>query len=629
MKKELQQIKDKYGEEMMHFCRENFSSILETEGLLFKLLSEHFEYSKELFNDIVKQGYKDNFKNYIYSFIKVNDEDFQDVNKSPQELLDEAGYNFYECHNEKEVQSFKKYYAKGEQLCTFSDNRLRKCYVFFAVKKDVDNIRRKDFTEPQRQDLYGTSVISIQFSKGNTNTLSIKNRYNHRVENPDSTFSNNLENIIPGLTKAFTNEYNLNIKSPNFGFELRNYCLANDKKFYKYDHEINNIYYCYNNTIIDNFNVKKFSKDRYIVFEHYILDLKEKTIKLYDPLLNDSFVDYFNNIEIEKIEVKKENNIKKIIINENIEVELDNYNRIASYKNIYLKEIKDNFLCSNKVLGDINIENVVTIGNNCLEKNKNLKVLSLPNVVYVGNNFLRSNNVLEELNMNSLKKAGSGFFQNNSFLKTLSFENLEYVGDYFFSYNRDISEVYLPNIIQVGNSFLTSNEKLKYISLPNLKYTGDYFISNNEIIENVYVPNLESVGRDFLTHNNKIEVLDMPKLNMVCMGFLKYNKSVNKVNLPSLKWIYGPFLSSNQNLEVLFLPSVEYIGNEFCNFNSTIKVLSLPNVQRVGRRFLEKNQVLNYIYAPNLPKDEYYRIASGRVFMEGNENEESKSNRKK
>ena len=35
--------------------------------------------------------------------------------------------------------------------------------------KDVDKIKRKDFPNPTRQDAYGTSVISIQFSRGSSN----------------------------------------------------------------------------------------------------------------------------------------------------------------------------------------------------------------------------------------------------------------------------------------------------------------------------------------------------------------------------------------------------------------------------------------------------------------------------
>ena len=128
--------------------------------------------------------------------------------------MDEAGYKIYECHDYDELASFKKYYQKNELLCSFSQDRLSDCRVFFAVKKDVDKIKREDFKIPFREDLYGTSVMSIQFEKGKNNALSIKNRYNHKVSNPDATLENNLENLVPGLTYAFEKEYGLNITKP-------------------------------------------------------------------------------------------------------------------------------------------------------------------------------------------------------------------------------------------------------------------------------------------------------------------------------------------------------------------------------------------------------------------------------
>ena len=61
--------------------------------------------------------------------------------KTPKELLDEVGYDLYECTTEEEIQSFKKYYEPEEQLCTFHGGRLLNHRVFFAIKKNVDYIR--------------------------------------------------------------------------------------------------------------------------------------------------------------------------------------------------------------------------------------------------------------------------------------------------------------------------------------------------------------------------------------------------------------------------------------------------------------------------------------------------------
>ena len=73
---------------------------------------------------------------------------------------------------------------------------------------------------------------------------------------PSISDIDDLENIIAGLTKSFEQEYNLNIrKSKTKGFEIPGYVKATDGKFYKYNYEINNIYYCPDNIIIDNFEV--------------------------------------------------------------------------------------------------------------------------------------------------------------------------------------------------------------------------------------------------------------------------------------------------------------------------------------------------------------------------------------
>ena len=199
---DLKIIKKYYGEKMSHLCRELFPTILETPGKLSEIILNTFEPSRLLYEDLMRFNLKLHFQNLIYGLYGVEDTD-EPVTKTPEELLDEAGYILYECHSEKDIQSFKKYYAPGEALCTFHGGRLERCHVFFAVKKNVDQIKREDFKCPHRQDEYGTSVISIQFSRGSTNTISIKNRYNHRVENPDATFSNNLDNIILGLSDSF------------------------------------------------------------------------------------------------------------------------------------------------------------------------------------------------------------------------------------------------------------------------------------------------------------------------------------------------------------------------------------------------------------------------------------------
>ena len=137
MEEELKKIKKMYGEDFMHLCRTLFPTLLEQEGLLYSVLQRNFaSNSRTLYKDIVDNEIEEEFINYIFSKIDVEQEEKQiSKGKTPYELLAEAGYDLYECHSEEEIQQFKKYYERGEELCTFNGGRLNRCVVFFAVKK--------------------------------------------------------------------------------------------------------------------------------------------------------------------------------------------------------------------------------------------------------------------------------------------------------------------------------------------------------------------------------------------------------------------------------------------------------------------------------------------------------------
>lgn len=146
--------------------REYFSTILEKEGRLLEILEKSFSKNCTLSDDINTDELKEQLKDYIYSKIDVEDEEKRTIEeKTPYKLLEEAEYSLYECKTEEEIQKFKKYYAKGEELCTFNGGRLNRCVVFWAIKKDADKIKREDFDKPAREDEYGTSVMGIQFAK--------------------------------------------------------------------------------------------------------------------------------------------------------------------------------------------------------------------------------------------------------------------------------------------------------------------------------------------------------------------------------------------------------------------------------------------------------------------------------
>ena len=491
---DLKIIKKNYGEDMMHFCRDNFSTILETNGALSKIMLDNFYPNKDLYRDIKGNIWDEwhlwddciSFKNYIYDIFDVNQREEIITGKTPEELLKSVGYTLYECKTEEDIQKFKKYYTKGEELCTFNGGRLNSCYVFFAVKDNVDEIKRENFKNPERQDQYGTSVISIQFHKDKSNSLSIKNRYNHSVSNPDATFSNNLDNIVEGLTNSFEKYFGFKQRYRNKDFELKNYVRANDAKLYKYNIERNNIYYCPDNIIIDNFEVHKYPKEEYIVMNYFILDLVDKEIYLCDWLLEDTFIDLFKNIEKVDIHNDKESKTKIVKIKTSdcgtSYIVLDKNNNIIKFANDTIERIEYCFLYIND----------------------NLEELSLPNVKEIGDDFMFSTKSLKEINLPSVEHVGGGFMKNNK-----------------------LEKVYLPKVISIGPESLRRSNLLKEIYLPNLEMAGDEFLLHASNLEKASFPKLKKLGKNALYNCKRLRQFDAPNLKVNEGDFLKNNNYSN------------------------------------------------------------------------------------------------------
>ena len=314
------------------------------------------------------------------------------TDETPEELLASVGYKLYECHTREELARFRKYYRKDEELCTFFTDRLVTHHVFFIVKDNVQDIKRENFSNPEREDEYSTSVLSIQFTRGLYNLVSIKSRYNHTVKNPDATYFNNLENIVPGLIKAFERKYYFNItENYNDSFNLCNYVKARNGLHYRYNYKLNNIYYCTDNMIINNGYPLDYyqEKEKYLLIDYFLIDLENKEIVLYDPNINDSFtndlkdiikIEIYNNKETDEkyIYITQPENIAMIIINK--------YNQIIGYHNEAIVKIANYFLIYNEVL----------------------KEISLPNVRIIAKYFLCHNNKLERMYAPNLKKLGAG-----------------------------------------------------------------------------------------------------------------------------------------------------------------------------------------------------------------------------
>ena len=478
---DLKIIKKRYGENMSKLCRELFPTLLESNGLLSSLMLSKFGDNHFLYDDLKEYDLIYDFEDYICSLVDIENNNQIVSSKSPEELLDEVGYILYECHSEEDIQSFKKYYAPGEEICTiYKGNRLDRCFVFFAVKKDVHLIKRENFKNPKRQDQYGTSVISIQFTRDNSHTISIKNRYNHSVDNPDSTFSNNLDNIIPGLTSSFEKYYGLIQKNKKHTLEIPDYVMADDGKFYKYNYEINNIYYCIDNIIIDNFEVKKYDHEKYIIMDYFIVDLINKKVRLYDESIRDSFIEHFDNIDKIVILKDTDNKIIDFIKNnqEHIIIKLDKQNIMREYVNNNIKEIGDFFLFKDNYLEKINLLNVEKIGNHFMDEQFWLESIFLPNVRIIGDFFMERSSI-QKIIANKLETVGNNFLTLNNSITVLTLPNLQKIGNNFFEYNRFLEHFNAENLESFGNNFFSQNWRINSVTFPKLQEVGDNYFNCN------------------------------------------------------------------------------------------------------------------------------------------------------
>ncbi len=331
---ELARIKKLYGENTMKLCKRLFPTILLTDGLMLELLLTYFSNNARtladdiLINDNGDQELETGFRDFIELKAREKLQGVQfapSTGKTPYELMAERGYELKECKTQEEILAYKRYYAPNEAICTFKEHRLKSNVVFFAVKNNAEEIQREE--EPQRDDNYGTSVISIQFTIHGTCTVSIKNRYNHTVQNPDATFDNNLDNIIPGLARSFSEllaerglefddgtDQSQKEKKPT-SLEIPGYVRAYDGKYYKYNvNAFDSVYFCPGGVIIDGQETKRLEPEKEILMDGFILNLQNKTISLYGvgrDDYEDSFLDFFKDKTITNINVFKDKLTRK------------------------------------------------------------------------------------------------------------------------------------------------------------------------------------------------------------------------------------------------------------------------------------------------------------------------------
>lgn len=113
--------------------------------------------------------------------------------------------------------------------------------------------------------------------------------------------------------------------------------VVNDQ-YYRFNMVIDNIYFCPSNIVIKNGQIYEIGHpEEKILFDNFVLDIKNKTITSYNDKIKNSFLDAFENIS--KISVSKARNGSRLISiqKENHEnpilILINKNNQLIGYKN--------------------------------------------------------------------------------------------------------------------------------------------------------------------------------------------------------------------------------------------------------------------------------------------------------
>ena len=587
--KDFKFLKKHYGDRFAKLCRSLFPTILQQKDKLTEIISNNFDNVSTLYDDL--DPVKEDFRDFVYSFFDVKQKPLTKTRKTPEKLMEDAGYVLFECETNDDILKFKKYYAPDEELCTFNERRLKTCRVWFAIKKEVleniDSIEREN--PPDRQDSYGTSVISIQFTKGEHSYLSIKNRYNHSVSNPDCTFNNNLDNIISGLTYAFCKYKKIKLATNKNTNNLKNYlydkgyrrCKTN--KYYKTSIKISDGYACLNNYILKNNDTTLyFDKSKYILVENYLIDQERKQIinlSTIDNLSNEKVDDIFS-----KLEDYQASGLSKELINSSDGIH--NFNIIDSFiKSIgYIKTVnishdenKTKVVCITPKEGSLVKIYVDNSGHIIKYEN--------PNTTKIDDDFLLCNSYLQEISLPCATSIGNGFMQNNDSLLKFDFPNVQEIGNDFAYMNKKISSINLPNLKKVGNNFCCLNSNIKNVELPNVEYIGNGFLSSSIHLTSLNLPCAKEIGYSFLRFNKDLSSINLPNVQKIDNNFLLHNEELISLDLPNVKYIGDSALYENEKLLSLYFPKIKYIGTNFLFLNDNRDLL-IENAKNIDYNIL-------------------------------------------
>jgi hypothetical protein len=354
------------------------------------------------------------------------------------------------------------------------------------LKKNADDINRDDFNgREDRQDAYGTSVISIQILKKG-GFISIKNRYNHTVPAPDNTFNSNPDNIIDGLSDALRHYFKVDFDQPKN--PLPEGFVSINGQLFKYNEEINNIYYGDQAYVRQGRIVEIDRAAGDALFGTFLFRNKTKTLDRIDFAQKESFVFTFNKC----------------------------------YGGKRSLAVQDGHLMLD---GQILIE----------AEHSRIVGLSLPGLDRLSDMALKSTPFLRYLHAPDLASLGTHNFQYADQLADISLPKLETLGDFSLQEVSALTSFHAPSLIKMGKYCLTEAHSLRSLELPKLaELTANSLQCVNALVT-VNLPSLVKMGRACFHFASSLISFEAPKLTTMDASCLRTSHALTHIDVPSLK----------------------------------------------------------------------------------------------
>ena len=501
------------------------------------------------------------------------------VYQDPITLLKQAGYDAFVADTKQKKNSIKHYYAPGEEICTFKDGtRHEYYYIIHAVKEGADKLNRQDFYgRENRQDAYGTSVISIQILKSG-NFISIKNRYNHTVEACDNTFDSNPDNIISGLSDSLKRYFNVD-------FAPQSVCLPSgyvyQNAIYQYHQERDNIYFG-DGFYLKNGKVTEIDKNSEIMVDHMVINLKTKDV--FTPVIGAQPTAQALKAEIagKVLQVK---NIKgtKILLADGKEVLRTKESQLISLT-LQSEFIPDDAFSDVEFLKELKAPNLKKLSGTSFKYARLVKKVDIRSCEQISaSTFMRAPNDIE-INMQALKEKKC--YQIGKSILSIQDKGAKILNSY--SMQEALCRI-LEREFEGKNISVVQDKSQMTIFASNRQIAK---VRNNEIVELCLVEAkciTKQMSAGFTHCLERLELVNAEEierdtLNNNCIGYFK---------APNLKKIGSFCLTGALEIDT---PSVEIIGQNTLNHIDTNQEVYLPKLKSVGRRSLTNAT----IYAPEL-----------------------------